>query len=457
VNPRNSRLAPCSIHLKVRPCRAWLAAHTDRDDTIVYIGLDWSEPQRAPAITRGWAPWTVRYPMCEPPYLSTQDMLDWCADLGVTPPRLYSFGFRHNNCGGVCVRGGHKHWRHLLRVFPDRYAEAEQRETELRAELGDVAILRERRGGTSRPLTSPSCAAGTTTTTTADRRTPTALPRRCGAAARPGAQRPTTTTKEHGMDPNDPRWLQRLDIVTAWGEASARNGTPRPTDEQLWSTARRRQDLNLPKQIDADLLTELREAFNTGRHPTRIDLHAVADALHTRRHHAVVEHTGGNTATLYAGRQVPDRNGDPRWSVAAGPGWFDAPGHRQPVADTSEFHVGPDSDDTWAVAVPENPTTRQIADVIIAVIDHVEAQRSHFAAAADAARDAMWAAFAARYPEVATGDLAPGADHAFVAESSKVLAGWLDDNRPDTHTVPAHVAAVATNTAGATAREDRER
>ncbi len=38
-------------------------------------------------------------------------------------------------------------------VFPDRYAQAEAREQQLRAELGDVAILREHRGGVSRPLT----------------------------------------------------------------------------------------------------------------------------------------------------------------------------------------------------------------------------------------------------------------------------------------------------------------
>ena len=60
---------------------------------------------------------------------------------------------RLRGCGGVCVRGGQKHWLHLLSVFPDRYAQAEQREQELRAQLGDVAILRERRGGISRPLT----------------------------------------------------------------------------------------------------------------------------------------------------------------------------------------------------------------------------------------------------------------------------------------------------------------
>ncbi len=149
----NSRVAPCSAILKQRPSRAWLTAHADPADTILYVGIDWSETRRIPAIERGWAPWTVRFPMCDPPYLSKQDMLDWCASLGVRPPLLYDKAFSHNNCGGVCVRGGQKHWLHLLEVFPDRYAEAEAREQQLRAELGDVAILRERRGGRSRPLT----------------------------------------------------------------------------------------------------------------------------------------------------------------------------------------------------------------------------------------------------------------------------------------------------------------
>ena len=39
--------------------------------------------------------------------------------------KLYELGFSHNNCGGVCVRAGRKHWLHLLDVFPDRYAQAD--------------------------------------------------------------------------------------------------------------------------------------------------------------------------------------------------------------------------------------------------------------------------------------------------------------------------------------------
>jgi hypothetical protein len=149
----NSRLAPCSQILKQRPSRAWLQEHTDPADTVLYVGIDWSETHRLPAIGHGWAPWPVRFPMCDPPHLSKQDILDWCTSLGITPPRLYRYGFGHNNCGVVRVRGGHKHWLRLLEVFPDRYAEAERREQELRELLGDVAILRERRGGVSRPLT----------------------------------------------------------------------------------------------------------------------------------------------------------------------------------------------------------------------------------------------------------------------------------------------------------------
>lgn len=93
----NSRIAPCSAHLKQKPCRAWLNAHADPATTILYVGIDWNGQRRVPAIEKGWAPWPVRFPMCEPPYLSKQDMLDWARAEGLRPPRLYEQGFAHNN------------------------------------------------------------------------------------------------------------------------------------------------------------------------------------------------------------------------------------------------------------------------------------------------------------------------------------------------------------------------
>jgi hypothetical protein len=149
----NSRIAPCSHVLKQRPCRDWLDNHQDRADTVLYIGIDWSESRRIPSIEKGWSPWRTQYPMCDKPYLSKDEMLDSARSSGIEPPRLYEDGFKHNNCGGVCVRAGQKHWALLLRTHPDRFLKAERQEQKIRSELGDVAILRIRTGGVSRPLT----------------------------------------------------------------------------------------------------------------------------------------------------------------------------------------------------------------------------------------------------------------------------------------------------------------
>lgn len=245
------------------------------------------------------------------------------------------------------------------------------------------------------------------------------------------------------MQRNDAPWWEHLDIITAWGEASAASQTPPPTDEQLWAIARIRQDLHLPEQIDPELLAQARAAFNQGRWPQRINLTAVANALRERGHDAVVEHTGGGVVVVYAGRQALDRHGDPRWSAALGPGWYDNRDLHHPVADPADCYIGPDGDDTWALPVPANWTIDTLVELTTAVIDEVEAQRARFVQAADAARDAMWAAFATQYPEVDTGDRAPGADRAFVAESNKLLAGWLDDNHPASNQPPAHLAELA--------------
>jgi hypothetical protein len=73
---------------------------------------------------------------------------------GVTPPRLYGMGFHHNNCGGFCVKGGQAQFATLLREMPERYAYHERKEQELRDHLdADVAIMKDRRGGTTKPLT----------------------------------------------------------------------------------------------------------------------------------------------------------------------------------------------------------------------------------------------------------------------------------------------------------------
>lgn len=150
----NSRLANCSKYLKQKPCREWLDANCDPADTVVYVGIDWSESHRLAAITKAYLPFRAEAPLCDPPYLDKQSVRDECVRQGIEVPRLYKAGFPHNNCGGGCVRAGQAQFELLLREHPERYAAWEAREQELREHLDkDVSILKSRAGGTAVPLT----------------------------------------------------------------------------------------------------------------------------------------------------------------------------------------------------------------------------------------------------------------------------------------------------------------
>ena len=148
----NSRLAPCSRILKQVPARRWLTAHCDPVTTRVYVGIDASEARRIPAIRLGWSPWTVEFPLADEPGLTKEVMLAEARALGLRPPDAYAEGFAHANCAGMCVRAGQKHWLRLLEIHPDRFGEAERQERRFRRRFGDVAILKQIRGGRSYPL-----------------------------------------------------------------------------------------------------------------------------------------------------------------------------------------------------------------------------------------------------------------------------------------------------------------
>lgn len=150
----NTRIAQCSHLLKQDPCRRWLEANCDPASTILYVGLDWSEPHRVPGVVAGWLPWPAEAPLTQPPYRDKEQWFVEARASGLEVPRLYGLGFAHNNCGGACVKGGQAQWTRLLAVFPERYAKVEAFEQRMRSKLGkDVSILRDRTGGQTRPLT----------------------------------------------------------------------------------------------------------------------------------------------------------------------------------------------------------------------------------------------------------------------------------------------------------------
>jgi hypothetical protein len=149
----NNHMAVCSRVLKRELLDRYRSEHFNPADAVVYIGYDWTEMHRVEAARKHWAPWVVDCPLTRPPYLWKQQILDLFRKRGIEPPRLYKYGFTHANCGGACVRGGQAQWALLLQVNRPRYLEWEAEEERTRELLGkDVSILRDRTGGTPRPL-----------------------------------------------------------------------------------------------------------------------------------------------------------------------------------------------------------------------------------------------------------------------------------------------------------------
>lgn len=150
----NSRVDPCSKILKRQLVRRWIEENCDTEDTKIYLGMDWTEQHRFDRARGYWGRWNICAPLCEPPYLSKSDMFQWLRRSGIEPPRLYKLGFPHNNCGGFCCKAGQAHFALLLKTMPERYAEHERQEEALRRHLKkDVSVLRDRRGGSVKPMT----------------------------------------------------------------------------------------------------------------------------------------------------------------------------------------------------------------------------------------------------------------------------------------------------------------
>jgi len=168
----NSLHPICSIFLKREPLDEWHDAHGKTigecnqiplfDDgtkrpLICYLGFDWSEGNRLADIRREKPQWRWEAPMTEEPIWDKCRMEREARALGLPISRLYELGFRHNNCGGRCVRAGISHFVHLYRVLPERFLEWEREEIAAAQKLiargiEPLSILKDRRGGTVKNL-----------------------------------------------------------------------------------------------------------------------------------------------------------------------------------------------------------------------------------------------------------------------------------------------------------------
>lgn len=150
----STRTDPCSRILKRELLDKWIIANCQTETLTVHMGFTFEEMHRWDRMKARWQkPWAVSSPLCDEPWVSRGEINEWLATTGIAIPRLYTMGFAHNNCGGFCVKAGQGSFAMLLEQMPERFAYHATQEQDFRERVGkDVAILRDRTGGTTAPL-----------------------------------------------------------------------------------------------------------------------------------------------------------------------------------------------------------------------------------------------------------------------------------------------------------------
>lgn len=152
----NSRVPLCNRVLKRELLEKKLKHEFPFNNVILFLGYEYTETDRMEKAKFKWNEkgYDVSFPLASAPHQEKVDLINKLQKYGLEIPRLYDLGFKHNNCGGACVRAGINQWQLLLELFPERYLWHERQEQKIRNYLNkDVAILRDRTGGVTKPLT----------------------------------------------------------------------------------------------------------------------------------------------------------------------------------------------------------------------------------------------------------------------------------------------------------------
>ncbi len=133
----NSRTAHCSAVLKTDQVRKWLDTNAGPEDILV-LGMYLDEEDRLERAAAKWAPRAVTSLLIENDIFPGRAS-QLVEELGVAAPKLYSLGFPHNNCGGMCVRAGQGQFATLLARKPETYRQHEQAMEDTMAAIGPTA------------------------------------------------------------------------------------------------------------------------------------------------------------------------------------------------------------------------------------------------------------------------------------------------------------------------------
>ncbi|MDD3052426.1 MAG: hypothetical protein PHR06_14970 [Candidatus Cloacimonetes bacterium] len=145
----NARFAKCSEEIKVKQTLIFIEELRLKNyEPILYFGIGPHEKHRAESLSSHYEHFPLEPVECRFPMIDTFSKEvkartiienEWKIKL----PRMYSFGFRHANCGGRCVRGGHHHYANLFLIWPEVYKAQEEMEERFRNQFQlDVSIMK---------------------------------------------------------------------------------------------------------------------------------------------------------------------------------------------------------------------------------------------------------------------------------------------------------------------------
>jgi hypothetical protein len=147
----NTRIDPCSLHLKRIPLNNWFTERFAPDEAHMHLGIDYTEAHRLEGVKNRMLPYVYRSTLIEDERIVAKN---FSAQFGIRPPRLYDWKLGHNNCGGFCVKAGLGHYKALHAAAPDRYLAFEKAEADVYAKIGKShPFLRKKEGGVLKYIT----------------------------------------------------------------------------------------------------------------------------------------------------------------------------------------------------------------------------------------------------------------------------------------------------------------
>lgn len=128
----NSRIDPCSKILKRDLIKKWIKNNFTPEECIIYVGIDCTEEHRLIPVQINNQPYQYKSWLIDNNiFLTNFEKNKFCEDNNIELPRLYRFGFAHNNCGGFCVKAGLGQFKKLYDFLPDVYLYHENKKQEL--------------------------------------------------------------------------------------------------------------------------------------------------------------------------------------------------------------------------------------------------------------------------------------------------------------------------------------